>query len=627
MSKIPSQKKIDLLLELYRSKRFDELEILANNLTKEFPKHPSGWKVLGVVLKQKGKISESLIVGKKVIELNPDDAEAYFNVGNTLRQQKKLTEALIYYNKSIKLNSKYALAYNNLATTLRELGRSEEAIGIYKKLILLIPSYAEAYNNLGVAFRDLNILEEAKKSYEKAIELRPTYAAAYNNLGITLNALKKFEESVKNFKKAIDLNPAYAEAYNNLGVVLREIQRLDESEQNFKKAIELKPKYAEAFYNLGETYRHKGNLDISYSMYKKATELKPAYAEAYNNLGIVLRELGRLDESEQSYKKAIQLKSNYADAYNNLSFTLLQKYKFEEAFKLSEWRWYTEDETQGMLSSNKPLWNGEINSTVFVWNEQGIGDEIMFCSILPELSSLSKKIIINCDKRLIPLFERSLPKNVFYESKRKKINEKEYDYHIPMGSLRRFFRKNLKSFEKSSKGYLKADLKKTSYFKEKLQDNNSKFIGISWGSKSKLQMSSFKSINLKALATKLHKPNIKLINLQYGDVSEEISELKKNYNIQILDFEELNKTNDIDGLASLICSCDLIVSIDNFLVQLSGSLGIDTRILLPLSMDSRWGHRGKDSYLYNSVSLYRQDKLNNWISVLNQLDEDMSHKF
>ena len=57
MSKIPSQKKIDLLLELYRSKRFDELEILANNLTKEFPKHPSGWKVLGVVLKQKGKIS------------------------------------------------------------------------------------------------------------------------------------------------------------------------------------------------------------------------------------------------------------------------------------------------------------------------------------------------------------------------------------------------------------------------------------------------------------------------------------------------------------------------------------------------------------------------------------------
>ena len=594
MNKITFQKLINLLLELIKNKRFDEAEKLSLKITKEYPEHPYSWKVLSVLLKKKGDISGSLVAGKKAIELSPNDDEAHYNLGNTMRELKKLNEALSLYKKTIELNPNYILAYNNLAATLKDLGRLDEAVIFYKKLILLKPNFTEAYNNLGIVLKELKILDKAEYNYRKAIELNPNYAEAYNNLGITLKDLEKYEESIINLEKAIELNPNYAEAY----------------------------------YNLGEAYRYQGKLQDSCNKYRKAIEIKSKYPEAYNNLGIVLRELGQLEESCSMYKKAIELKPEYADAYNNLSFTLLQKYNFKEAFELSEWRWYTEDEKQGMISSSKPIWNGEINSIVYVWKEQGIGDEIMFCSILPEIAGISKKIILNCDKRLIPLFERSFPNNIIYEHNRKNINEKNYDFHISMGSLRRFFRKDLNSFEKASFGYLKSDLKKTNELNKKIR-NQKKIIyaGISWGSKSKGQMAFFKTIELKELALRLDKLNIKLINLQYGDISKEILNLKSKYDLDIIDIKEIDKTNDIDGLASLVCACDLIVSIDNFLVQLSGSLGVDTRILLPSNMDSRWGLKGRKSYIYKSASLYRQKELGNWTTVLDEIENDIKSKF
>ena len=154
------------------------------------------------------------------------------------------------------------------------------------------------------------------------------------------------------------------------------------------------------YYNLGVTLRELGKLYDSEVSYREAIKLKPKYSEAYNNLGIVLRELGKLDDSEATFKKAIELKPNYADAYHNLSFTLLQKSDFKQAFELYEWRWKTEGENEKKLASSKPIWKGENNSRIYIWKEQGIGDEIMFCSILPEMKDLTNKLIINCTKKL-----------------------------------------------------------------------------------------------------------------------------------------------------------------------------------------------------------------------------------
>ena len=625
MNKISSQKLIKSILEYYKAGNFSEVEKLSKNLIENFPEDSFGWKVFSLILKKKGKIYESLTAGKKALKLMPTDAEIYYNLGNTYKVLTKLDEAIIHYEKAIELNSNYIDAYNNLAITLREIGSLDKTVNTYKKLISINPNYAEAYNNLGVALKDLNKLNEAQNSYKKAIELKPNYAEAYNNLGITLRDLKIFNEAIICSKKAIELKANYAEAYNNLGVSYRKIGDLIKSKDNYLKAIKIESSYALAYYNLGVTLRELGKLNEAESNYKKAIELKPNYAEAYNNLGIVLSELGKLDSSEKNFKKAIKLKPDYADAYNNLSLTLLLKKNFKEAFELNEWRWRTEN--QNKIISSKPLWNGKKNSRIFIWKEQGIGDEIMFCSILPEVTAQSKKLILNCDERLIPLFKRSLSGEIVYEIQKKKIKEIDYDYHISMGSLRRLFRKDLKSFKKSSTGYLKGNSKQILEFKNKLNVSKGfKFIGLSWGSKAKDQMAFFKTIALKDLAVKLYNSNIKFVNLQYGDSSDQINDLKKEKGIEIIDIPEIDKTNDIDSLASLLCACDVVISIDNFLVQLSGSLGVDTRVLLSATTDSRWGFKDFNSYLYKSVRLYRQKKLGDWNEVLDKLNYDLNKK-
>ena len=76
-------------------------------------------------------------------------------------------------------------------------------------------------------------------------------------------------------------------------------------------------------------------------------------------------------------------------------------------------------------------------------------------------------------------------------------------------------------------------------------------------------------------------------------------------------------------MASLVAACDIIVSIDNFTVHLAGSLGIETKVLLPFTMDSRWGLKVKNSHLYDSVTLYRQNKLGNWVNAIDELKKDI----
>ena len=523
LTKEPSQKQINTILDLYNNKNFEKAENYVLKITQEFPKFYFGWKALGVILKQNGKITDAIIANNKAIEINPTDPETYYNQGNTFYKIRKL--------------------------------------------------------------------DESKTSFEKAIELNSNYPEAYNNLGTILRELGKLDESEKTLRKAIELNSNYPEAYNNLGIVFRQLGKLEEAQTSYEKAI----------------------------------SLNSNYVEAYNNLGIVLRELAKLDESEKTLRKAIELNSNFADAYINLSNILYLKDNFKEAFDLSEWRWKTKYTIGQRLISKKPLWDGERNSSVFVWKEQGIGDEIMLCSMIPELKLISKNVIVNCDNRLIPLLSRSLSKDITFVDNKNNLLEKDYSHHISMGSLYRFFRKDLNSFKNSSKGYLISDKESMLELRSKLKDGkkNIKLIGISWHTKSNLQMASFRNILLKDLAISLNKTGVKLINLQYGNFQSELNFLNNETGIEIIDVPKIDKRNDIDGLASLISACDLVVSIDNFTVHLAGSLGIKTKALLPYNMDPRWGLKNSKCFLYDSVEFYRQSRLGNWSDVLIRLKAEL----
>ena len=203
----PSQVELDGLLEHYQKGRFDLSENLAKTITQKYPDHQFGWKVLGAVFKQTGRLEDSLIANQRAIEISPHDSEAYSNLGITLQGLGRLEDAETSYKKAIAINPGYADANYNLGITLQELGRLEDAESSYKKAIAINPGYADAHYNLGITLQALGRLEEAETSYKKAIAIKPDYAEAHSNLGITLQELGRLEDALTTVIKSIKIKP------------------------------------------------------------------------------------------------------------------------------------------------------------------------------------------------------------------------------------------------------------------------------------------------------------------------------------------------------------------------------------------------------------------------------------
>jgi ADP-heptose:LPS heptosyltransferase len=294
---------------------------------------------------------------------------------------------------------------------------------------------------------------------------------------------------------------------------------------------------------------------------------------------------------------------------------------FEAGWSLYEWRWKRTEAFGNPLQSSKPLWKPSKKQRVLLWCEQGVGDEVMFASLIPDLYSSSSKLIVLTDKRLIPLFRRSFPDDIDFRPSNEVVSETEYDSQISMGSVPLHFRQSIDSFKHSAQGWLSASTVKVKKLRSQLlSDGSETLIGISWHStNSKKSKARNKAIPLNQIAPFLHSSKVKLVSLQYGDVDHEIKKLLIDFGIKVIQVPEIDNMNDIDGLAALISACDEVVSIDNVTAHLAGSLGKQSKILLTSSCNWYWGQGQQNSYWYNSVHLYRQTKIGDWEHVIKQL--------
>ena len=109
--------------------------------------------------------------------------------------------------------------------------------------------------------------------------------------------------------------------------------------------------------------------------------------------------------------------------------------------------------------------------------------------------------------------------------------------------------------------------------------------------------------------------DVVLVNLQYGDVEDEIREFKEATGIDIVQCASVDNREDLDGLAALIEVCDLVVSTSNVTIHMAGALAKRHGYLLPHVANFWWLVERTDSIWYPSLTLYRQPTLNDWDSV------------
>ena len=597
---------------------------------------------------------------RQAFNLDPNNAGILNSIGNVYRELSKFSKALVYYERALKLDPNHVGAKYNKGTTLSQTGKQKKSIKIFEQILSKDKNHFYSLRALGRAYskldeykhslnyyikalklksQDIPLMNElveihnklgnyqrSKKILEFALEMRPDDHRTLNNLANVYGHLDNHELSIKTYEKAINLDPQNDNYITNLGVVVAKNKSYKKAIKIYENALRINPSNLATHVNLGVAYLNTGDPEEAIKEFKIAIELDDLNTEPYYGLAKASLDLQKNEDSIRNFRKALNINPSHARSLNGLAYPLIKTYKFAEGWKHYEYRWIIEP----AKSSKKPIvnramWNGELNKRVILWREQGIGDDILFLSLVLEASKITNSMTVYTQERLLSLCRRGMP-TVTFKPIKAKIENEEFDYHLPMGSLPRLFRTSEKDFENTVCGYLKADEKRIKILREELGIRGKKIIGISWTSFKGSNMDN-KNFNLNLLSEVFKDLNVVLLNLQYGEVDKEIREFTNATGIEILQCKSVDNREDLDGLAALIEICDLVVSTSNVTIHLAGALGKEAWVLLPYAAHFWWMVDRDDSLWYPTVKCYRQKKFQDWGNIPLELGRDLRDRF
>jgi tetratricopeptide (TPR) repeat protein len=260
------------IIELYTQGELQQALVAATKMLKGFPRSIAIHNILGVLYARSMQYDVAIENYKKSIIIQPNYAEAYYNMGNAFKQKGNLDEAIASYKKVINLKPNYADAYYNMGNALKQKGELDPAIVSYKNAINLKPDHADAYNNLGTALQSKGDSEGAIGSYKKAIIIKPNYAEAFFNMGTVLQETGDLAAAIKSYKQDIEFRPDHAEAYCNMGAALQDTGDLGAAIESYEQAINIRPGYGEAYAGMGEVYLTSGDYINSARFYEISVE-------------------------------------------------------------------------------------------------------------------------------------------------------------------------------------------------------------------------------------------------------------------------------------------------------------------------------------------------------------------
>jgi tetratricopeptide (TPR) repeat protein len=457
--------------------------------------------------------------------------------------------------------------------------------------------------------------------------IQPGPSAATQSL--VLEALRHhqaglFAEAEQVYRQVLAADPHHSDALHLLGMIAYQTGRSDVAVELIRKAIAIKRDAASYHSNLGNVLESQGKLVEAGASYQRALVLKPDLAEVHLNLGNIFKALGDVDSSLACYRRSLALNPESPEAAVAESVALLLQGDFAAGWKNFDRRWQKNDNDTQMRRYAQPLWRGErlTSGRLLIWGEQGIGDEIMFAGLIPDVIRTGNRCVLNCDARLQPLFARSFPGiDVVSGATSESHPELDIAAHLPSGSLPVLFRKSSAAFAATTSPYLVADPSPRSRFRTRYT-NGRKLVGLAWYTKNK-QSGRSRSIDLALLAPLFaplsSRAGIRWINLQYGD-REWLKEQTTAANAPILIDPEVDQLSNIDEFAAQVAAMDLVITIDNSTAHLAGALGVPTWLMLPFAPDWRWLLKREDSPWYPTLRLFRQTSLGDWKSVVRDVE-------
>jgi hypothetical protein len=407
------------------------------------------------------------------------------------------------------------------------------------------------------------------------------------------------------------------------------------AEAALREALRLAPDFADAHHNLGLALRERGDIEGAIVELRAALGLRPN-ADTLSALGDALRDAGEPDAALVQYDAALHAAPRHGDAELNRALTLLMAGDWARGWDAYEHRF-----TASRLRPREfglPQWQGGHGAgktgakTILVFGEQGLGDEIMFASCIPDLLASEGRCVIECNERLQKLFARSFGMPTHGGEKSDGVEwvrtHPELGWQIPVGGLPRLFRRDATAFSRAAPAYLRGDPARTSEWRRRFagiagNTGTRRVVGLAWHGGIQRTRGALRSIALPELAPLAALPGVSFVSLQHGDVSAEIERCREEHEMQVAVWDGAG--DDIDELAAMIAALDLVITIDNTTAHVAGGLGVPLWIMLPRGAEWRYGYDETRMPWYARARLFRRHSgQRDWSDVVARIAAELA---
>lgn len=575
--------------------------------------HPEDIEALnnrGTVLRALGRAQEALDSYERALALAPHNVDLLNNRGNALKDLARYGEAISCFDAALHVDPHSADAWFNRGVAEHARGEHDAALASYGRAIDIDPQLARAYHNRSTVLQHLKRYDDALADSQRALALKQDYQEAYKGCAAVLRSLKHYATGLASADMAVRLKPDDAHAHDLRGTILKDMKRLDEALEAHERALELAPNLNTAHQNRANVYLDMKRYEDAEAGYAQAIALDPARAEPYLNRGTVHAACGRYERALADYNAAIERNPELAGAYWNRSLLQLEHGHFKQGWIDHEWRWKTVhfENSIDQRDFKLPLWRGQplAGKTIVLGSEQGLGDTLQCARFAPMLAARGATVVLEVQRALVGLLgtlegvSEVLPRGAALPPA---------DYWCPMMSIPLALEMEVDTIPAFPR-YLESDPARRAQWADVLGPRRAPRVGLVWSGNPTHGNDASRSIAFAEFAAMLPEgPDYVSLMKDIRDADREAMVARPDVRC----FSEL--LHDFTDTAALCDEVDLVVSVDTSVAHLAGALGRPVWILLPRVVDWRWMRERRDSPWYPSARLMRQQALNDWSTV------------
>lgn len=565
------------------------------------------------------RLPEARAAYARVCALDAGNADAWYNLGGVCQTLKDWEAARPAFAEAARLRPDFADAWARLAGALEQLGRDNEAETAFARAAACESASVQTLERCALFARRRGRPDAARDLYLRAARMAPREARFPLALAEIAQSRESFEEALAYARVAVDLDPASAEAWFRLGTALHQTGGLDEAETALRVSLTRNPGSIPCLYNLATVVKDRDRLDEAAKLYRQVIDARADHAGAWANLAWTLDKTSQAGDARAAYERALRIDPEHANANFNLGWLLARQGELAAAWRHMEWRFAPGRGRARVAHAppdvDCPPWDGGDLSgkRLLIWPEQGYGDMLQFCRYAAQAKAAgAREVILGARARMLDLVATVPGVD--------RVHPVEGDETPPacdawcwLMSLPRLFGTDRIERIPASLPYLRAPEPARARMRAWIDGLPGPRVGLVWKGSADNSSDAWRSLpGVDTLAPLASVPGVTFVNLQYGDISDQLAD-----GVRLWSPEPADRGFAED--AALIEALDLVITVDTAVAHLAGALGRPVWVLLPVprALDWRWFETRADSPWYPDVMrLFRRQAGEGWDAVV-----------